>query len=144
MSNCCGDKRVPSPVGFCIPGSRNDVHGASVRTPHTDIYALCAFSPIYCKSNNANSDLNRGVVAGEGFALTETPSYLEPVDGAAVDEGGELAQSVAEGITDGAEGDHDVQVLTATVDEESKQGQGAEVCVLVTGLSDWPHSLQNS
>ena len=62
-----------------------------------------------------------------------------PVDGAAVDEGGELAQSVAEGVTDGAESDHDVQVGTATADEESKQLQWRQLLVLVASLCERSH-----
>ena len=56
---------------------------------------------------------------------------LEPVNGAAVDEGGELSHSVAEGISDGAESDDYVQVLSAAVHEEGKQRQRGEVRVLV-------------
>ena len=36
--------------------------------------------------------------------------YLEPVDGAAVDEGGEHAEPVAERVPDGTEGEDEVKV----------------------------------
>ncbi len=43
------------------------------------------------------------------------PSRCAPVDGAAVDERRELAQSVAERIADGREAEHDVKVLARLV-----------------------------
>ena len=53
-----------------------------------------------------------------------------------------MSQAVAESVTDGTEGDHDVQVLPAAVDEEGKQRQGAEIRIPVTRLSYWSHSLK--
>lgn len=43
--------------------------------------------------------------------------YLKPIDGAAVDERRVLAKSRSKGVTDRTEGDDDVEVLPATVDE---------------------------
>lgn len=68
-------------------------------------------------------------------------TYLEPVDSTTVDQSRELPQSVSEGISDGAEGNDDVEVLTTTVNEEGKQGQGAEVSHLVSCLGQWSNSL---
>ena len=68
-------------------------------------------------------------------------SYLEPVDGAAVDERRELTHAVAEGVADGAEGDDDVQQLAAAAHEESEQRQRAEVSVLVAGRRLRAHRL---
>ena len=42
---------------------------------------------------------------------------LKPVNGAAVDERGELAQSIPEGVSDGAHSKNDVKVLPTAVDE---------------------------
>ena len=67
---------------------------------------------------------------------------LEPVDGTAVDEGRELSESVTERVTDGREGDDDVEVLTAAIHEEGKQRQGTEVCVLVSSGSSRTNSLE--
>lgn len=66
---------------------------------------------------------------------------LEPIDSATVDQGGELPQSVPEGISNRTEGNDDVQVLTATVNKEGKQGQGAEVGHLVSCLGQRSNSL---
>ena len=48
----------------------------------------------------------------EGFA------YLEPVNGAAVDQRWEHSQSTSERISDGAHGQHNVQILLHSLDEE--------------------------
>ena len=69
--------------------------------------------------------------------------HLEPVDGAAVDEGGELTQAVPEGVADRAEGHHNVQVLPAPSHKVCKQRQRAELQVLIAGLSDGSHSLRD-
>lgn len=66
---------------------------------------------------------------------------LEPIDSTTVDQGRELPQSVPEGVSDGTKGNNDVEVLTATVHKESKQGQGTEVSHLVSCLGQWSHSL---
>lgn len=68
-------------------------------------------------------------------------TYLEPVNSTTVDQGWELPQSVSEGISDWAEGNDDVEVLTATVHKEGKQGQGAEVGHFVSCLGQWSNSL---
>lgn len=70
--------------------------------------------------------------------------YLEPINGTAVDEGRELPQTIPEGISDGREGDDDVEVLPTTIDKEGKERQGTEVCILITSLSCWSHSLIKS
>eukprot|EP00976_Prorocentrum_cordatum_P005192 102756-Prorocentrum_minimum.AAC.2 len=49
---------------------------------------------------------------------------LEPVDGAAVDDGGELPQPLAEGVADGAEAQHDVQVELAPLHKVPPQLRG--------------------
>ena len=67
---------------------------------------------------------------------------LEPVDGAAVDERGELAEAVAEGVPNGTEGQDDMEVLLAAVDKEVEEGQWSELPVLVLGQSQWPHCLR--
>ena len=69
-------------------------------------------------------------------------THLEPINGAAVDERGELAQSVSERVTNRGERDDDVEILPAPVHKEGKQGQGREVCVLIPGLGYWSYSLQ--
>lgn len=69
-------------------------------------------------------------------------SYLEPVNGAAVDEGGKLSQSISEGVSDGTEGDDHVQVLLTAGHEEGKQGQGTELCVPVVFQGNGAHCLQ--
>ncbi len=48
--------------------------------------------------------------------------YLKPVDCAAVDKWGKLAKSVAKRVTDGAHGEHDMQLITASADEHVEQG----------------------
>ncbi|KAG5833570.1 hypothetical protein ANANG_G00277300 [Anguilla anguilla] len=57
--------------------------------------------------------------------------YLEPVDGAAVDEGGEAAQAAAEGVPDGAHGQHHVQLAPAALQEHVEERQRAAVRLLV-------------
>ena len=48
-------------------------------------------------------------------------TYLEPVDGAAVDERRELAETVTEGVADGTHGEHDVQLIPAALDEHVEE-----------------------
>ena len=67
--------------------------------------------------------------------------HLEPVDGAAVDERGELPQSVPEGVPDGAHGQDDMEVVLAAADKEVEQSKRGEVCILALSLSDGPHGL---
>ena len=76
------------------------------------------------------------------FDTSFFPTHLEPVDGAAVDEGWELPEAVPEGVSDRGEGDDDVQVLAAPVHEEGEEGQGTEVCILVSSLGYRSHSLK--
>lgn len=66
---------------------------------------------------------------------------LEPIDSTTVDQGRELPQSVPEGISNWTEGNNNVEVLTATVHKEGKQGQGTEVGHLVSCLGQWSNSL---
>lgn len=68
-------------------------------------------------------------------------TYLEPINSTTVDQGRELPQSVSEGISDRTESNDDVEVLTATVHKEGKQGQGAEVGHFVSCLGQWSNSL---
>jgi len=65
------------------------------------------------------------VKPGKPFETTSSKScsYLEPVDGTAVDEGRELPQSVPEGVSDGGECDDDVKVLLDAVHEEGEHGE---------------------
>lgn len=48
-------------------------------------------------------------------------TYLEPINGAAVDKGGEFSQSGAEGVPDGAHGEHNMELVSDSLDEEVKQ-----------------------
>lgn len=68
---------------------------------------------------------------------------LEPINSTTVDQGWELPQSVSESVSDRTEGNDDVEVLTATVHKEGKQGQGTEVGHLVSCLGQWSNSLHN-
>ena len=69
---------------------------------------------------------------------------LEPVDRAAVDERGKLAEAVAEGVTNGTHGEDDVEVFTATVDKEVEQGERSEFRIFVLGLGKGSHGLWSS
>lgn len=64
---------------------------------------------------------------------------LEPVNGAAVDQGWVLAQAVAEGIANGAEAQHNMQPLLALLGEEAPQLHRAFQAQLA---SSWPHHLK--
>ena len=66
---------------------------------------------------------------------------MEPVNGAAVNQGWELPQSVSEGIADGTEGKDDVKVLTTTVHKVVEKSQGSELCVFVLRLGKWTYRL---
>ena len=67
-------------------------------------------------------------------------TYVEPVDGAAVNERRILADVVAERISNRTEGDDDVQVLATSTDEKCKQLKrrqfGAVSSVLVSRCPD--------
>ena len=56
--------------------------------------------------------------------------YLEPVDGAAVDERREHTHSVPEGISDGAHGQHHVQLFPHSVHKEVEECQRCAICLL--------------
>ena len=56
--------------------------------------------------------------------------YLEPVDGAAVDERGEHADPVPEGISNGAHGQHHVELLPHSIYKEVEEGQRCAVSLL--------------
>lgn len=68
-------------------------------------------------------------------------TYLEPINSTTVDQGRKLPQSVSEGISDWTESNDDVQVLSATVHKEGKQGQGTEIGHFVSCLGQWSDSL---
>ena len=48
---------------------------------------------------------------------------LKPVNGAAVDEGRKLSQSVSKGVSERAEGDDDVEIGSTPVDEEGEESK---------------------
>lgn len=58
-------------------------------------------------------------------------AHLEPVNGAAVNEGGESAQAVPEGVADGTHGQHHVQLCAAALQEHVEQGERRAVRLLV-------------
>merc|ERR1719422_2473809 len=68
---------------------------------------------------------------------------LEPIDGAAVDERGELTKAVSESVSNRTESNDYVEIFPAAVDKESKECQGGEVCIFVSRLSNRSHSLHN-
>ena len=70
-----------------------------------------------------------------------TFSYLEPVDGTAVDQGWKLSHTVAERISYWTEGYNDVEVLATSVHEECEQRQRTEISVLIPSLGHWSDSL---
>lgn len=53
--------------------------------------------------------------------------YLEPVYGAAVDEGGEHAEAVAESISNGAHGEDHMEVLLDPLNEEVVHREGSGI-----------------
>ena len=55
---------------------------------------------------------------------------LEPVNGAAVDEGGEFAEASAEGLSDWTHGQYNVELLSHTVYKEVKERQRGAVSLL--------------
>ena len=56
--------------------------------------------------------------------------YLEPVNGAAVDKGGEHSKAGAEGVPNGAHGQHHMKLIPHTVDKHAEQSQGSAICLL--------------
>lgn len=72
---------------------------------------------------------------------TPTQAHLEPVNCAAVDERGELPESVPEGVPDGAHGEDDVEVLLAAVDKQAEQSKWGKVSALALSLSNGSHGL---
>ena len=65
---------------------------------------------------------------------------MKPVNGAAVDERWELSQTVTESIADRREGNYNVEVVSASVDEKREHGKGTEISV---GASLLGHSRSN-
>ncbi len=62
--------------------------------------------------------------------FTHLCSYLEPIDRAAVDERRELAEAVAERVSDGTHGEHDVQLVAAALDEHVEERHRGPVRLL--------------
>ena len=56
--------------------------------------------------------------------------YLEPINGAAVDEGREFAEPVSEGVSDGTHGKNDVELVAAPLDEVVEESDRRLVCLL--------------
>ena len=56
--------------------------------------------------------------------------YLEPIDGAAVDEGREFAEPVSEGVSDGTHGKNDVELVAAPLDEVVEESDRRLVSLL--------------
>jgi hypothetical protein len=54
---------------------------------------------------------------------------LKPVDGAAVDEGGELPKSVPKVVSDGTHGEDNVELLSGSLNKEVKESDGTSVCL---------------
>ena len=67
--------------------------------------------------------------------------YLEPVDGAAVDEGGEHADSIPEGISNGTHGQDHVELLSHSIHKEVEERQRCTVRLLrllpLPGVVEW-------
>ena len=72
-------------------------------------------------------------------AARKRHTYVEPVDGAAVDERREAPQSVAECVTDGAHGEADVQVRLDALDEVVVHGERRRVDLLALEQSTTAH-----
>ena len=70
--------------------------------------------------------------------------YLEPVDGAAINEGGELSHPVAESVTNGTEGDDQVHVFATSTHEEREQRKRCELLVLIASRHCRSNSLQKN
>ena len=75
-------------------------------------------------------------------ALRVADADLEPVDGAAVDEGWEHAQSVAEGVADRTEGEDEVEVASHSLNELVVHVHRRKVGGGVLQLSDHLHLLK--
>ena len=107
------------------------VYGTHIRKY---IHTVCLYVCLYACTHWATYEQWHAVSA-------QCTAHLEPVNGAAVDEGGELPQSVPEGVPDGAHGQYDVKVLFAAVDKQVEQGKRGEVGILALGLSNGAHGL---
>jgi len=86
----------------------------------------------------AGKDVLKGTVSHP--SCCQKTSHLEPVNGAAVDQGWVLAQAVPEGIANGAEAQHHMQALLALLHKEAPQFHRALQPKLA---SSWPHHLQH-
>ena len=84
-------------------------------------------------------DLTLQLTDMEKLVIKDQVTHLEPVDGAAVDERGEHAQSVPEGIADGAECQHKVKVAADTLDELVVHGEWGQLRLRILQLSDHLH-----
>lgn len=58
-------------------------------------------------------------------------THLEPVNGAAVNEGGETSQTVPKRVSDGTHGQHHMQLCATALYKHVEKGQGAAICLLV-------------
>ena len=63
--------------------------------------------------------------------MHHTYTHLEPVNGAAVNEGREASQAVPESVSDGTHGQHHMQLSATALDKHVEEGQGAAVRLLV-------------
>lgn len=52
----------------------------------------------------------------------QNETNLKPINSTAIDEGWELSQTIAKGISYGAKGHNDVKIIFAAIHKESKQG----------------------
>jgi len=57
--------------------------------------------------------------------------YLKPVYGAAVDKRWKLSESIAECVTNGAHGEHYVELVTTSLDEHVEQCHRRSICLLI-------------
>ena len=112
-------------------------------TKHAHLVEIVVFKHNSKELNHKNGYIFSEVPEETGIFLFYGLSYLEPINGAAVDEGRELSQSVPEGVSNGTEGNDNVKVLPTAIHEESKQGQRTEVSHLVSCLGQWSHSLSH-
>ena len=67
---------------------------------------------------------------------------LEPVNGTAVDEGGELPHTAPECIPDGREGQNDVEVLATAIHKVVEEGERRMLSILVLSLGQRSHRLR--
>ena len=66
---------------------------------------------------------------------------LEPVDGTAVDQRGELPHAATESISNWAECQNDVELLTTPVHKVGEERERGVFCIPVLGLGQWTHCL---